>query len=293
MSFESLLRTKKFLLTSEVHPPRSASLDGLKKDIRRMRVDAINVVDMSGAYQMMSPLPAAIAVKQAGKEPIMQVACRDRNVLALQGDLLGAAAFGIKNILAITGDSPNIGDAKEAKGVFHLNSLSLLELISALNSGKTFNGHRLFSEPPGFFPGAGINMNSPQPEFEAKKTKQKLERGAKFFQTQVVFNPENIGRFFETYERLHKEDIRKKVLVGVVLLHAGWLIDLLKGLPGVIIPPEDERRIKEAKEPIAESVSIALETIDKIKPFGVGGLHVIPAENIDALELFCKKYGKC
>lgn len=290
---QELFRRNKFILTSEVHPPRSASLEGLKKDIKRMRVDAINVVDMSGAYQMMSPLPAAIAVKQAGKEPIMQVACRDRNVLALQGDLLGAAAFGIRNILAITGDSPAIGDAKEAKGVFHLNSLSLLELIRTLNSGKTFNGHRLFSEPPGFFTGAGINMNSPQLEFEARKTKQKLERGAQFFQTQVIFNPENAGRFFEIYEKLHKEDIRNKVLLGIVLLHAGWLIDILKGLPGVSIPPQDEKRVKSAKDPVAEGVAIALETSDKLKAYGVAGLHVIPAENIDALELFCKEYGKC
>lgn len=267
-------RQKKFVMTAEVSPPHGTDTEKFSHEIKGTDADAINVTDCPGAHLRMGPLAGSILVKESGKEPIFQLTCRDRNSLALTGDLLGAAAFGVSNVLALTGDSPRIGDVKGAKPVFEMNSVSLIGLIANLNKGKSPAGE--LKGNTDFFIGAAINPNYPNLSPEVEKTKKKLKAGAEFFQTQPIFEISQIGRFISEYEKeKNTPEIRKRTLVGVLTLHSPKIIPALKSLPGIIIPERIEKRIKDARDPREESLSLALGLIDEIKVMGFGGAHLI------------------
>jgi len=222
---------------------------------------------------------------QNGIEPIFQLTCRDRNVLALESDLIAASAFGIENVLALTGDHPQCrsSDHKFAKPVFELDSVKLIRLMKQMNQGKDAAGKDL-NKPTNFFIGAALAPSAFSKEAEALKTKKKLDAGVNFFQTQVTFYAPIVEEFLNIYERMFKEDIRKIVLLGIVPLYSYEMIKYLLMIPGVYIPDSVKQRMKNAQDKMEAGIEIALELIDKARDLGLGGAHVMPAGKMVVLE---------
>jgi 5,10-methylenetetrahydrofolate reductase len=217
-------------------------------------VDAINVTDNQGANMRMTPLTAAALLVREGIEPIMQLTCRDRNRLALQSDLLGAAAMGIHNILALTGDHISCGDHSQGRAVFDLDSVLLIQTIQGLNGGRDINGNPLDGKTT-FFAGAAA-----APEVEPfivtrPKLAKKAMAGARFFQTQAVFDPQRLKMFCETVEPLGV-----KVLAGVLVLKSAKMAEYInRNIPGLKIPPAVVERLANSPDPAAEGLRIATE----------------------------------
>ena len=287
---------KEFLATSEISLPKGpdtkrflAEIDEYKKNSKKLH--AVNVVDNPGAMLLMGSLPASIMLKQKGLEPVYQVVGRDRNQLAIQADLIGAAAFGIDNVLALTGDPPNAesSDHPKAKGVFDLTSVSMIKAIKLLNNGKAYSGVEL-NAPTDYFVGAALAPAAKNIEGEIRKTEKKIDAGVDFFQTQVVFESSVIENFFEKYESATGTDIRAKTLVGVLPLYSVGLARFLRKIPGIYISDEIEKRIKDAKDPLEEGVAISAEVLDYAKENGLAGIHIMPAGKVlgllKMLELF-------
>ena len=264
MALQSLFRKKKFIITGELTPPRKPDISSFCKDAKNMAADAINITDMPGARFAMSSLAGSILVKQQKKEPIYQLTCRDRNSLALEGDLIAAAAFGITDVLALTGDPPHIGDRPKAKAVYEFNSVGLVKLMARVNREKKAD----------FFIGCGLSHHFPNLSPEIEKTKQKLAAGCEFFQTQPIFEASQIERFVDAYEK-QNESIRRKILAGVLTLHSRELVSILRTLPGIVIPTAIEKRISSSKDLREESQLLAIELSDAAKEMGFAGVHLL------------------
>jgi methylenetetrahydrofolate reductase (NADPH) len=279
---------KKFTYTAEVKPPRGTNTSVFLDEILRIRkisgISSVNVIDSPSARLFMSSLGASIMLSKNRVEPIFQMVCRDRNSLALESDLLSAAAFGIENILALTGDHPRRGasDHPRAEPVFELDSTSLIKDISLMNEGTNLLGQALDGNTS-FFVGGAISPASTPSEVEALKIQRKLLAGARFFQTQAVFLPETLEDFFGKADKLIG-DIRSKVLVGTIPLSSERMISFLNRLPGIHVPDEVSLRVLKSKDPIFEGISVSLELIDEIKSMGFAGVHIMPVGRIDSLE---------
>ncbi|MEA1924425.1 MAG: methylenetetrahydrofolate reductase [Candidatus Altiarchaeota archaeon] len=280
---------RKFIYTSEIAPPKGADLQGFQKELEELKkiegkLSGVNVVDIPGSILLMSSLGGSIMVKQAGLEPVYQVACRDRNVLALESDLLTASAYGIENILAITGDHPRCksSDHPGAKPVYDLDSTSLLYCIQEMNQGRDLAGNKLYGGT-NFYPGAALTHTATPWEGEIHKTWKKLEVGARFFQTQVVFDVGELKRFLGECERQHGVDLHGKVIAGLVALYDPGIIEFLESIPNVIIPPEIKKRIMESENSFHESIQLILEQIDGLRDEGLAGAHIMTAGNAKVL----------
>src|SRR3989338_4528413 len=198
MSFTEKVETGKFIVTSEIGPPKGIDIKEMLEDadLVKNRVDAINVTDLQSSVMRLGSLAVCHLLKDRGIEPVFQVTCRDRNRLALQSDLLSAAVLGIENILALTGDYPTLGDHPEAKPVFDLDSVQPLEVIKTLQEGKDMKGNPLKGSPK-FCVGAVVNPGADPIEPEIIKMEKKIEAGAKFFQTQAVHDIELFKKFLK------------------------------------------------------------------------------------------------
>ncbi len=219
MSFRQALESGKFLVTAEVGPGKGTDVEHLLKDalIIKDRVDAINVTDLQSSVMRLGSMAVCHMLTDMGIDPVFQVTCRDRNRLALQSDLLSGWALGIRNVLALTGDHPSLGDHPNAKPVFDLDSVTLLEMIGTLNSGKDMSGNEL-NGTPDFLPGAVVNPgadNEAALDLQIMKMEKKIEAGAKFFQTQGVYDLDAFEKFMKRVEGLNT-----KVLVGIILLNS-------------------------------------------------------------------------
>jgi methylenetetrahydrofolate reductase (NADPH) len=277
-----------FTLTTEVKPPRGPDTFKFRQDLEVIRglkkITAVNVIDSPSARLYMSSLGASVLLKQAGLEPIFQMVCRDRNVLALESDLISAAAFGVENILALTGDHASLGasDHPKAKQVFDLDSTSLIKTIAMMNGGSDITGGRLNAET-GFYVGAAISPTVTPVEPQVLKVKRKLDAGAEFFQTQVIFDTAAIEDFMLAADEL-VGDIRRKVIVGVIPLASEKMIAFLNRLPGIDVPEGVGRRVTSSKNSLEEGVMVALELIDGVKSLGLTGAHIMPVGRMNALE---------
>jgi 5,10-methylenetetrahydrofolate reductase len=246
----------RFIITAELAPPRGSDMSGFLRMATFVapHVDAINVTDNQGANMRMTPLTAAALLVREGIEPIMQLTCRDRNRLALQSDLLGAAAMGIHNILALTGDHISCGDHSQGRAVFDLDSVLLIQTIQGLNGGRDINGKPLDGKTT-FFTGAAA-----APEVEPfivtrPKLAKKAMAGARFFQTQAVFDPQRLQMFCETVEPLGV-----KVIAGVLVLKSAKMAEYInRNIPGLKIPPAVVERLASSSDPAAEGLRIATE----------------------------------
>jgi methylenetetrahydrofolate reductase (NADPH) len=236
MSFREALESGKFVVTAEVGPGKGTDIEHLLKDadIIKDRVDAINVTDLQSSVMRLGSMAVCHLLTDMGIDPIFQVTCRDRNRLALQSDLLSGWVLGIRNVLALTGDHPTLGDHPRAKPVFDLDSVTLLEVLGKLNSGLDMSGNELKGAPD-FLPGAVVNPgadNEAAMHLQIMKMEKKIEAGAKFFQTQGVYDLDSFEKFMKRVE-----GFKTKVLGGIILLKSvGMARYMNKNVAGVFVP---------------------------------------------------------
>lgn len=246
-----------FVVTAEIAPPKGTNLASVIKEAERLSsLTAINVTDNQGANMRLSALALAARLQQAGMETILQLTCRDRNRMALQSDLLGAASFGIKNLLLLSGDHGKFGDQPDSKPVFDLDSVQLLELASGLIQGVDMVGKKLDGSPE-FFLGSAANPAAQPFDLMFQKVTKKIESGAQFFQTQAIFDRLSLERFMEAMAPWSVP-----VIAGVLLVRNSKMARFLnQNIPGVSVPQSLIKRLEEASDPFAEGVTIAREVV--------------------------------
>ncbi|MDD5196152.1 MAG: methylenetetrahydrofolate reductase [Candidatus Omnitrophica bacterium] len=273
MTFKEKLQSGKFAVTSEIGPPKGIDTKQLLEDAEliRTRVDAINVTDLQSSVMRLGSLAVCFLLKQKGFEPIYQLTCRDRNRLALQSDILSAGALGIENLLLLTGDHPALGDHPEAKPVFDLDSVQLLQVVQKLREGSDMQGNKLIGEPPKFCMGAVVNPGADPLEPQIMKMEKKIVAGAEFFQTQAVYDLKVFENFLDKTKHL-----KTKILAGIVLLKsAGMARYMNKNVAGVSVPEDLIKEMEETKDKTAQSVEISSRLIKKLRP-ACDGVHIMP-----------------
>jgi 5,10-methylenetetrahydrofolate reductase len=251
------LAAGRFVVTAEIAPPKGVDTAAALATARALRdVTAVNVTDNQGANMRMAPLAMAVLLLREGIEPILQMTCRDRNRMALQSDLLGAAALGIENLLLLSGDHPRFGDHPGARPVFDLDSVQLLQGVRELMAGRDLSGRSL-SGIPRFFPGAAATPEAEPLELMFQKYSKKVAAGACFFQTQAVFDIPRFEFFME-----EARPLKAPVLLGVLLLKSARMARFLNAnIPGVRVPEPLIERLEAAPQPIDEGVAIARELV--------------------------------
>ncbi len=272
MTFCNKIKAGKFLVTSEIGPPKGTEIKEVLDDalLIKGRVDAINVTDLQSSVMRLGSLAVCHLLQDRGIEPIFQITCRDRNRLALQSDLLSAAVLGIENVLALTGDYTTLGDHPEAKPVFDLGSVELLDVVKGLQEGKDMKGNPLKGTPK-FCVGAVVNPGADPLEPEIIKMEKKIEAGALFFQTQAVYDIELFKRFLDAAKHL-----KTTILAGIVLLKsAGMAKYMNKNVAGVFVPDNLIKEMEETKDKSAKSIEIAARLIKELKPL-CQGIHIMP-----------------
>jgi methylenetetrahydrofolate reductase (NADPH) len=287
------LASGQFTITSELNPVRGASAEAMKERARLLLgwVDAVNLTDNQGAHVRMSSWASAIAAREAGLEPIMQMTCRDRNRIALQSDLLGAASVGMTNLLFMTGDYPKFGDHPGAKPVFDLDSVTMLWTARKLrDEGRLLSGNELKPAPSQLFLGAVENPFAPPQEFRAARAAKKIAAGAQFMQTQYVFDVDKFARWVGA---LRDEGMTERcyILAGVGVVRSLRALDFMASgkVPGVSVPDFVSKRLRGvAPEQVAdEGARLAAEVIAQVKAIpGVAGVHLLTAgyeKNVPAL----------
>jgi methylenetetrahydrofolate reductase (NADPH) len=281
-TFEEKLRSGRFVLTAEITPP--AAFDGAELLAKTMPLkglaDAVNVTDGAGARPHLGALTAAKLLLDAGIEPVLQITCRDRNRIALQSDLMGAAAFGIRNLLMLRGDNPSAGDQPDAKAVFDLDARGLIATARLLRDQGELPSGRKIAGAAKFFIGAADNPIDPPAGWKPESLAAKIAAGAQFAQTQFCMDADVARRYAA---RLAEHGLTEKIfiLIGVVPLKsarsARWIKDKLFGS---IIPDALIARMEGAKDPIAEGQAICLELIAALAQIrGVAGVHVMAPNN--------------
>ena len=261
------------MVTSEIGPPKGIETAQLLEDAEliRGRVDGINVTDLQSSVMRLGSLAMCALLEQRGFEPIFQLTCRDRNRLALQSDILSAAVLGIENILILTGDHPTLGDHPEAKPVFDLDSVQLLQVVHNLQKGFDMKQNKLIGRPPKFCVGAVVNPGADPLEPQIIKMEKKIEAGAEFFQTQAVYDIKVFENFLNKTRHL-----KTTILAGIVLLKsAGMARYMNKNVAGVFVPDELIKEMEEAKDKTAQSVEIAVRLIKDLRVM-CQGIHIMP-----------------
>ena len=284
---EQVLLSKGFAVTAELNAPDSADPDRIIEHATGLAAicDAINVPDASGANVHISPLSLSALLIRHGMEPVLQLTCRDRNRIALQGDLLGAAALGVRNVLCLTGDGIQNGDQREAKAVFDLDSIALLQTARILRDEGRFLNGRLLDAAPVLFIGAAENPFAPPLDFRPLRLQKKIEAGANFIQTQFCFDVNQLQRFMQSVRDLGLHE-RAFILVGVGPLRSARSAEWMRRhIPGVVIPDELLRRMAAAPQARQreEGKRICLEIIARVREMqGVSGIHVMAYRNEEA-----------
>ena len=266
------IKQGKFILTSEIGPPKGTDIEEMLKDadLIKGKVDAINVTDLQSSVMRVGSLAICRLLLERGLEPVFQVTCRDRNRLALQSDLLSAAVLGVENVLALTGDHTTLGDHPQAKPVFDLDSIQLLETIRLLESGKDMAGKELKGAPK-FCTGAVVNPGADPLEPEIMKMEKKIASGALFFQTQAVYDIGLFKKFLDSTKHL-----KTTIIAGIVLLKsAGMAKYMNKNVSGVFVPEALIEEMSKTQDKSATSIEIAARLIKELKPM-CQGIHIMP-----------------
>ncbi|MFN3550721.1 MAG: methylenetetrahydrofolate reductase, partial [Endomicrobiia bacterium] len=270
---------KKFVITAEIGPPKGWQVESLIQEAKKYlveKIDAINVTDNQASVMKFGSLGMSILLKQNGFEPIYQITCRDRNRIALQSDILNAAAFGIENLLLLTGDHPILGDHKNAKPVFDLDSVSLIYTVKQLMQGYDLSGNKLLGEPPKFYIGAVVNPETENLDLQIFKMEKKINAGAEFFQTQLVFNPEKFIKFINI---VRKNFGKIPIMPGITILKSANMAKFMnENIPGINIPENIIKQLEEDKEKTKsgqKGLEIAAKIIKDIKPY-CEGIHIMP-----------------
>jgi methylenetetrahydrofolate reductase (NADPH) len=275
-----VLRSGRFAVTAELNPPDSADPEDVYHAALVLSTvcDAINATDASGANCHMSSVAICALLTRAGYAPVLQVSCRDRNRIAIQGDVLGAAAMGVCNVLCLTGDDVSVGDQPQAKPVFDFDSLHLLRTIKIMRDEGRFLSGRKLSVPPRLFLGAAVNPFVPPYAWRPLRLAKKIEAGADFIQTQYCFD---VPRFKQFMQQVCDLGLHEKVyiLVGVGPLRSDKTAEFMRSkVPGVVIPDPIVERLRKtpAKQKQAEGKRICIEIIKQVREIeGVAGVHVM------------------
>ena len=277
-NLERVLSKGKFAVTTEIGPPKGSDPDKIthKGEITKGCADAFNVTDNQTAVVRMSSMASSCILLKMGLEPVMQITCRDRNRIALQSDVLGASAIGIKNILCITGDHQSFGNHPGSKGVYDIDSIQFIQTIKNMRDMGVFqSGDKILSGKPDIFIGAAANPFADPYEFRVDRLEKKIEAGADFIQTQSIFN---VNKFNVWMDEIRSRGLDRKIhiLAGVTPLKSLKMTDRMKfHVPGVDIPEHITDRMKKSGDPKREGYEIALELINDIKKIkGVHGLHI-------------------
>ncbi len=273
MTLKEKLQAGKFVVTVELGPPKGIETNLVLEDAEliRNRVDGINVTDLQSSVMRLGSLAVCVILKQKGFEPIYQLTCRDRNRLALQSDLLSAAALGLENLLVLTGDYTTLGDHPEAKPVFDLDSVQLLQVVKQLEAGYDMKGNKLEGRAPQFCKGAVVNPNCEPIDPQIMKMEKKIEAGAEFFQTQAVYDIKTFENFVAKTRHL-----KVPVMAGIILLKSAAMARFMnRNVAGICVPDNVIREMEEAKDKSSKSIEIASRLIKELRPM-CQGIHIMP-----------------
>ena len=265
------LEARTFVVTAELNPPKGTHLEPLlnKAVMLKDKVHAFNLTDSPTSRMAISPLAVARILLDRDIEAILQVTCRDRNRIALQSDLLGAYALGIRNVLCMTGDDLTLGDHPDAKPVFDLGAITLLEGLTALQSGYDIGGSALRGTPS-FWVGAVVNPGADDLPTELERMQQKIDAGAQFFQTQAIYDPRIFERFMQSASAYNVP-----VFPSIILLKSANMAQYVNDhVPGVTVPQHLIAEMADAPQPEAASVQIASRLIKELRPM-CQGVHLI------------------
>ena len=270
-TFSKVLESGRFVVTSELNPPKGTDLSILFRHAEALNgmVDAFNVTDSAGANMTMAPFAAAHIMLDRGIEPILQVTGRDRNRIALEGEILAASALGITNILCMSGDPPGRGDHPDAVGVFDLRAETLLDAVKSMNSGADMYGNEL-KGTPSIFAGAVANPGADDVDHELARMEEKVRRGAAFFQTQAVYDAAAFEKFMET-----ARGFGVPVLAGMIVLKSARMARFLNDkLPGVSVPQSIIDEMDSARDRPAAGVQITARLIREVRDM-CDGTHIM------------------
>ena len=274
-SFRETLKSGKFTVTSEIGPPKGTNIEKMCHyiDMLKDKVDAINVTDHQSSVMRFPSLGGCLHIKEQGGEPILQMTCRDRNRMALQADLLLAYTRGIRNVLCLTGDAVPVGDNKEAKGVFELDSVQLIRGIRQMESGKDMGGNDLDGAVE-FCAGAIVTPEAKPIEPQLIKFEKKVEAGAEFIQTQAIYDLDNFSKFMDYAHQFHV-----KILAGIVLLTSAKMAKYMnENVPGIFVPQNliDELASAPKGQALSKGIEIAGRMIKTIKEKSIcDGVHIM------------------
>jgi 5,10-methylenetetrahydrofolate reductase len=263
----------KFLITTEVGPPKGHHLEEMVEEAEACRgmVDGVNVTDIQSAVMRASSLVGCLKIQEIGMHPIIQMVCRDRNRLALQSELLSAATIGITDVLCLTGDYTTLGDHPDAKPVFDIDSVQLIEAAKGLMAGHDMAGNELDGEPPEFCLGCVVNPGVEPLEPQLMKLHKKIEAGADFVQTQAVYDPEVLANFMD-----QAGDLGIPVMAGIVMLKSSGMANYMnKFVAGVSVPKDLIARMKETDSKVKTSIEITIELVNGFKDL-CQGIHMMP-----------------
>jgi methylenetetrahydrofolate reductase (NADPH) len=282
-TLEKILKAGHFAFTGELGPPRGSNVEAIKKKAAPLRgmVDAVNITDNQTAVVRMSSWAASLFAIAEGLEPNFQMVCRDKNRLAMQADILGASAHGIRNILCLSGDHQQFGDHPQSKGVFDIDSMQLINMVKNMrDEGKFLNGQEI-DEPPKLFIGAAANPFAEPFEWRIHRLAKKIQAGADFVQTQCVFNMERMREWIKLANDMGLSE-KVYILPGVTPMKSLGMARYMKAkVPGMDVPDYVIDRIKgvDKKKQADEGIKMACEQIEEFKEMkGVAGVHLMPIE---------------
>lgn len=277
-NLEKVLEAGKFAVTAEIGPPQSANPEPLMHHARMLKgfADAFNLTDNQTAVVRLSSIAGAVIIMREGIEPVIQMTCRDRNRIALQSDLFGAAALGVKNVLCLTGDHQTFGNEKGARNVFDFDSIVELQVFDSLRREGKQVGGEVIKDPPQVYLGCAENPFSTPYEFRVSRLAKKVAAGADFCQTQAIFDMDMFEKWMDE-ARSRGIDRKIHILAGVIPMKSAGAARYMKNkVPGMIVPDRIIDRMKKAKDAKEEGIKLCVEQIEHLKTVrGVHGVHIM------------------
>lgn len=276
-NLEKILESRKFAVTAEIGPPRGADGDHIKKWARELKgyADAFNITDCQTAIVRLSSLAGAVLLLQEGVEPVMQMTCRDRNRIAMQSDILGAAALGVKNILCLSGDHQSFGNMKGSKNVYDIDSIQQIAMFKMMRDEKKDMSGEVLTLAPKLFIGAAENPFADPFEFRVVRLAKKIAAGVDFIQTQLIYDMERFEKFMAMV-RERNLDSKVHILGGVTPLKSAKVAKYMTKIPGLMIPNDIIERLEKAAEPKKEGIKLCVETVESLKKIrGIHGVHIM------------------
>ncbi|MBM7855631.1 methylenetetrahydrofolate reductase (NADPH) [Desulfohalotomaculum tongense] len=294
-NLEKVLSQGRFAVTAEIGPPKHASAEGIINTAKILKgyVDAVNITDNQTAIVRLSSIAAGVHLYNAGVEPVIQVTCRDRNRIAMQSDLLGAYSLGMRNVLCLSGDHQKFGNHPQAKNVYDIDSIQLINMVRGMRDDKKFQcGEEIKQHEPRYFIGAVANPFADPFEYRVMRLEKKINAGADFIQTQSIFDMQRFEKFMDMVRRrgLHK---KVHIIAGVTPLKSARAAKFIQQrVAGMLVPDEIIERMEKAEDQKAEGIKICIEQVQHLKTIeGVAGIHIMAINWEDVVPEIVEKAG--